>query len=356
MTIGVAQRQINRSATPPTISTHTSAPEPQTAERRVLFVEDDHRLAHVVGRLLETHGFRVDHASSGETGLALARCAQYDVILLDLMLPVMSGIDLLRHFRLEGIRAPVVILTGRGTFDSALEAGRLGVVAYLPKPVLNSDLLAGLRTAADAPSSVSRSRRALFAPEAVTSRSIDRLLKQLQGRASLDRPQLGRLLVRTACARQLTFLEFIAIACGIRFLSSRANPAPADVVSAIHEWFEDASNRAGASAIGQLQAILRRLEAAGKDWSKVTERTIARDLGIEFPGDGPLLSEEFALTFINCRRAVLMRNAAIRLSETTDHVRQIAFQLGYSDAGNFDHDFRSFFGLTPTGFRRHHSA
>jgi CheY-like chemotaxis protein len=321
----------------------------------VLFVEDDHRLADVLWRLLEADGFRVDHAPTGETGLVLARGGQYDVILLDLMLPVMSGIDLLRRLRVEGIRTPVVVLTGRGTFDSALEAGRLGASAYLRKPALDRDLMTALRAAAGTPS-VSQYRSALFAAEGRTSRSIEALVQHLQGPPDLDRERLGRLLVNTACARQLTFLEFIAIARAIRLLSSRSNPTAQDVVSAIQEWIEEASKRGGASAISHLQAILSHLEAAGKNWSGVTEKTIERELGIEVARTRPLLSEEFGVTFVKCRRAVLMRNAAIKLSWTTDHVRQIAFQLGYSDAGNFDHDFRSFFGLTPTSFRRHHSS
>jgi AraC-like DNA-binding protein len=64
------------------------------------------------------------------------------------------------------------------------------------------------------------------------------------------------------------------------------------------------------------------------------------------------ISDEFGLTFVQCRRAVLMRRAAIELIDINQHVRQIAFRLGYSDAANFDHEFRRFFGLTPTAFRR----
>jgi len=180
--------------------------QPQPAELRVLFIEDDDRVLYSVGRWLESNGFRVEPAPDGELGLVLARGRQYDVILLDLPLPKRSGIDVLRQLRLEGVWTPVVILTGRGAFDSALEAGRLGVSAYFPKPPVLDDLTAALRTAAER-ARTGRSRSgSIFLVGAGTSGSIVTLLLNLEARPAIERDQLARLLADTASTRELTFL------------------------------------------------------------------------------------------------------------------------------------------------------
>ena len=67
------------------------------------FIDDDERVLHSFGRLLESRGFQVERSSDGEAGLELALGGSYDVILLDLLLPKRSGIEVLRKLRLEGV-------------------------------------------------------------------------------------------------------------------------------------------------------------------------------------------------------------------------------------------------------------
>ena len=327
--------------------------QPQSEGLRVLFIEDDDRVLYSVGRLLESKGFRVERAADGQVGLLRARAGQNDVILLDLLLPKRSGIDILRQLRLEGIWTPVVILTGRGGVDTALEAGRLGVAAYFPKPAVLNELTAALRTAAETARAGRSGSRSLFAPIAdKSSVSIVTLCLNLEARPGIERNQLARLLADTACARELTFLEFIAVAKSLQFLFSKSNLIPSDAIPTIRDWVENASRRSSSRAELHFEHVLSLIVAAGKGWSSVSEKGIAADLRIDSINLWQTLRKEFGVTLVRCRRAVLMRQAAMELLHGNEHVRQIAFRLGYTDAANFDHDFRSFFGVTPTAFRR----
>jgi two-component system OmpR family response regulator len=102
---------------------------PRSDHTRVLLIEDNSRLAYSLSRLLAAHAMCIDIATDGQMGLEVARSCCHDVLLVDLILPRKSGLDLLGDLRSEGIRTPAIILTGRGSFESALEAGRLGVFA-----------------------------------------------------------------------------------------------------------------------------------------------------------------------------------------------------------------------------------
>ena len=95
-----------------------------------------------------------------------------------------------------------------------------------------------------------------------------------------------------------------------------------------------------------------RIEQAGREASKLDEKQIAIEIGMEPAKLARVFNQTVGLTYNRCRRAFLMRKAAMDIASDHDHVRQIAYRLGYSDAANFDHDFRGFFGLTPTVFRR----
>jgi DNA-binding response OmpR family regulator len=319
----------------------------------LLFIEDDERVLYSVGRLLESKGFHVDPAADGEVGLGRALGGEYDVILLDLLLPRRSGIDVLRQLRTAGVWTPVVILTGRGNFESALEAGGLGVAAYFQKPPLLPDLTTALRTAAES----ARARRSrpstLFSISAAkASTSTVTLRLAIEARPAIERDHLARLLANTACASDLTFQEFMATAKALQFLYSKPDLVLSSAVPKVQGWIESASRRGSSSAESRLGQVLARLSKAGKDWSKLSEQVIAADLETDSTRLWQSLSEEFGVTLIRCRRAVLMRKAALELLNGNEHVRQIAYRLGYTDAGNLDHDFRSFFGVTPTFFRR----
>jgi len=113
---------------------------------RILLVEDEDRLARNVALVLqEAASFAVDIAPDGEDGLHLARTNPYDMIILDLMLPKIDGLQVLRTLRSEGQRVPVLILTARDATEDVVRGLDLGCDDYLTKPFEMAELLARCR-------------------------------------------------------------------------------------------------------------------------------------------------------------------------------------------------------------------
>lgn len=112
----------------------------------ILLVEDNRGIAEMVGEFLERRGFSVDYASDGVTGLHLAVTNSYDVVVLDLMLPGMDGLDVCRKLRHDAKKAtPVLMLTARDTLDDKLVGLDAGADDYLVKPFEIRELEARVR-------------------------------------------------------------------------------------------------------------------------------------------------------------------------------------------------------------------
>jgi len=113
---------------------------------RVLIIEDEERLARNIARVLrEAASYAVDIAVEGEDGLHLARSNPYDLILLDLMLPKVGGLEVLRALRSEGRRVPVLVLTARDRPEDIVHGLDSGSDDYLTKPFEMAELLARCR-------------------------------------------------------------------------------------------------------------------------------------------------------------------------------------------------------------------
>jgi DNA-binding response OmpR family regulator len=112
---------------------------------RVLVIEDYKPMLRAIKTGLEEEGFAVDCASDGEEGRFKAGSANYDVIILDLMLPKVDGLTLLQQWRREGMTAHVLVLTARGTIEEKVKGLDLGADDYLTKPFQWDELLARLR-------------------------------------------------------------------------------------------------------------------------------------------------------------------------------------------------------------------
>src|SRR5258708_6261666 len=112
---------------------------------RVLIIEDFEILRDSVSQGLREAGFAVDAAADGETGLWHAQSNDYDVIILDLMLPRLDGMTLLKRLRSGGSRAHVLILTAKDTSDDRVKGLDLGADDYLVKPFVFAELLARAR-------------------------------------------------------------------------------------------------------------------------------------------------------------------------------------------------------------------
>lgn len=111
---------------------------------RVLLIEDNRDLATTLWDYLELHGFAVDHAHDGMTGLRLALTGTHDLIVLDLGLPRMDGLEVCRHLRLAQHNMPVLMLTARETLDDKLRGFSEGADDYLVKPFALKELVARL--------------------------------------------------------------------------------------------------------------------------------------------------------------------------------------------------------------------
>jgi DNA-binding response OmpR family regulator len=108
----------------------------------VLIVEDERRVANFLHRGLTAEGWTATIASDGEEGLALALNGDFDVILLDLILPKLSGIEVCVHLRARRVQTPILMLTALDAVDDRVEGLRLGADDYLVKPFSFDELVA----------------------------------------------------------------------------------------------------------------------------------------------------------------------------------------------------------------------
>jgi DNA-binding response OmpR family regulator len=112
---------------------------------RVLVVEDDQRLAAVLRQGLKEQGYGVDVAAHATEGFDMALASEYDAILLDVMLPGRSGLDVLSDLRARGVQSPILVLSARSAVQDRIRGLDLGADDYLSKPFEFRELLARLR-------------------------------------------------------------------------------------------------------------------------------------------------------------------------------------------------------------------
>lgn len=152
---------------------------------RILVVEDERKLAQVLASALEAEHYEVAVAASGEDGFFRANAEAFDVVVLDLMLPGRSGLEVLQTLRQRRIETPVLILTARDSIDDRVRGLDLGADDYLVKPFAIAELLARIRALLrrGRPSEVLRLKAADLELDLVARRVIrgDRLL-ELTGR------------------------------------------------------------------------------------------------------------------------------------------------------------------------------
>jgi two-component system alkaline phosphatase synthesis response regulator PhoP len=110
--------------------------------QRILLVEDEPGLVMTLSDRLEGEGYSVESATDGESGLAKASTGNYDLILLDVMLPRKSGLDVCRKLRQSGVETPVLMLTARGQVVDKVVGLQIGADDYVTKPFDMMELLA----------------------------------------------------------------------------------------------------------------------------------------------------------------------------------------------------------------------
>jgi len=178
---------------------------------KALIIEDEEKTAAYLGKGLREHGFVVDTASNGETGLSRARNGPYDVIVVDVMLPGIDGWSVVSSLRREGIETPILFLTARDEVSDRVRGLELGADDYLVKPFAFSELLARVR---------SIQRR-------IPARSPDRLCV-----ADLEIDIPSRKVTRSGKPVDLTAKEFLLLS----LLARRVGEPLSRTIIAEHVW------------------------------------------------------------------------------------------------------------------------
>lgn len=130
---------------------------------RILLVEDDEKLNLSLRFQLEKENFTVDSCFDGEVALFHIKETMYDLILLDRMLPIISGLEVLRRLRLDNIATPVILLTALGEVQDKITGLDCGADDYLVKPFDFDELCARIRCVARRPRQISDSKKLCFA-------------------------------------------------------------------------------------------------------------------------------------------------------------------------------------------------
>lgn len=112
---------------------------------KLLFAEDEIAMSEAVTDILTYHHYIVDPVYDGVTALEYARAEKYDGIILDIMMPGMNGLEVLKNLRKEGIGTPVMLLTAKAEVEDRIEGLDAGADDYLPKPFAMGELLARVR-------------------------------------------------------------------------------------------------------------------------------------------------------------------------------------------------------------------
>lgn len=112
---------------------------------KILIIEDDEKIINFLKRGLEEESYSVDFSKNGEEGLYLASVNSYDLILLDIMLPLMDGIEVCKRLRQSNINTPIIMLTAKDSIEDTIKGLDIGANDYLAKPFSFSELLARIR-------------------------------------------------------------------------------------------------------------------------------------------------------------------------------------------------------------------
>ncbi len=112
---------------------------------RLLYAEDEPSMSEAVVDILTYHKYTVDAVYDGEEALDYAEAGDYDGIILDIMMPRMSGLEVLKKLRASGDKTPVLLLTAKTEIEDRIEGLDLGADDYLPKPFAMGELLARIR-------------------------------------------------------------------------------------------------------------------------------------------------------------------------------------------------------------------
>jgi UDP-3-O-[3-hydroxymyristoyl] N-acetylglucosamine deacetylase len=185
----------------------------------ILIVDDDAGVRDSIGAVLSDEGFRVRYAVDGSEALASAGLERPDLVLLDVWLPGMDGIQVLEKLRGDHEGLPVIVISGHGNIETAVRATKLGAVGFIEKPFTIEGLLEAVSSALDRarPNEAAAQAGAVAAAAAAASTSLgrDRVVRQ----RTVSRPVVGAGLGLHSGARTGIILQPLPPGSGIRFAS-----------------------------------------------------------------------------------------------------------------------------------------
>jgi two-component system response regulator HydG len=240
---------------------------------RILLIDDDGGVRESMERMLRGAGHLVQSAATGEDGFELARGGGFDVVLSDMRMPGISGLDLLRRLRDSRVDSAFIVMTGFGTVDTAVEAMKLGAVDFVQKPFFRDELLMRVRSATE--------RRQL-------ARQVDLLQRQVEPQGSLEA------LIGTSPPMQRTkeLIERAASAGGTVLITGETGTGQELVARAIHAASPRASRPFVALNCAALAESLLEAELFGHARGAFTDAGQAREGLIEHAHGGTLLLDE----------------------------------------------------------------
>ncbi|AXH16282.1 response regulator [Malaciobacter mytili] len=112
---------------------------------KILIIEDDEKIINFLKKGLEEESYVIDYSLNGDEGIYLASVNEYDLILLDIMLPIKNGIEVCKTLRQNNINTPIIMLTAKDTIEDKIKGLDIGANDYLAKPFSFSELLARIR-------------------------------------------------------------------------------------------------------------------------------------------------------------------------------------------------------------------
>jgi DNA-binding NtrC family response regulator len=164
--------------------------------KRILVIDDEESIRDLLKDFLEEKGFQIAVASNGESGLKLLREGSFDLFLLDLMMPGMSGLDVLRERAASKITIPSIVITAHATVQTAVEAVKLGAFEYITKPFNLEELYLVIKKALDV---------------SVLQEENSSLKKELEKKTSFNKRALDQIIGKSApIQRVIQFIEKIA--------------------------------------------------------------------------------------------------------------------------------------------------
>jgi DNA-binding NtrC family response regulator len=161
---------------------------------RILVVDDENDIRELVREILSEEGYAVEAAANAAEARAACAAQMPDLVLLDIWMPDTDGISLLREWQTQGLTAPVVMMSGHGTVETAVEATRLGAVDYVEKPLSLAKLLRTVQRALDEGKRRQRATRTLV-PPLIAPVGRSRLMRDLREQVKQIAPHEAAVLI-----------------------------------------------------------------------------------------------------------------------------------------------------------------